>query len=142
MSEKRFNILAGWTDLSPEKHRSAKRAMRIYRKEHPICEVTGSNKKIQIHHIVPVWANPDIADDPDNFIALSSSAHIHHIFGHDKNFSKKYVSNIKEISEKMLALRGEFDIIHRNEVESLTKLSMYERFKRFCLQIRLFGVRF
>ena len=88
--------------------------MNLYRKSHPHCEITGTTKKIQIHHIVPVWADPDLADHPDNFIALSASAHIHHIYGHDRNFSQKYVKNIREISKKMLDLREELDIIHRS----------------------------
>jgi hypothetical protein len=117
LSDKRFSIKAGWSSLTPEKRRSTQRAMRHYRKSHPYCEITGSDKKIQIHHIVPVWANPDLADDPDNFIALSSSSHIHHIYGHDRNFARKYVKNIREISKKFLALQKEFDIVHRTEAQ-------------------------
>lgn len=126
--DKRFSIKAGWSSLSPEKTLSTKLAMDKYRKEHPFCELTGSSKKIQIHHIVPVWANPDIADDPNNFIALSSSAHIHHIYGHDRNFGHKYVKNIREIAEKMLALQKEMVIVHRNEVQTQNKPSKIKEF--------------
>lgn len=122
LDDRRFSIKAGWSDLSKDKYKSTKRAMNKYRKEHPNCELTGSNKKVQIHHIVPVWSNPDISDDPDNFIALSTCANIHHIFGHDRSFAKKYVDNIRELSEKFLSLQEDMVIVHRPSIKN-TKTS-------------------
>lgn len=108
---------AGWSTLHLSKAREAVKAMNTYRKQHPTCEITGSDKNIEIHHIVPVWSRPDLAADPDNFIALSASAHIHHIYGHDKNFRTKYVENIKDIASKMKEIKKEMVVINRPEVK-------------------------
>jgi len=128
VSKKRFSIMAGWSSLNREKVNSTRRAMRKYRKSHPVCEITGSDKKVQVHHIIPVWANPELSDDPNNFISLSASANIHHIFGHDRNFARKYVSNVREISEKILAMREEADIIERKQLNIQSKTSFKLKF--------------
>jgi hypothetical protein len=103
----------GWAALSKEKLKQTKKAMKEYRKIHPNCEITGSSKKCQVHHIVPIWSNPILADDPENMITLSTCANIHHIYGHDRNFRLKFNRNIKEISKKMLDLQQQFDTVHR-----------------------------
>lgn len=116
---------AGWAVLNPSRVKEVQAAMAEYRKSHPVCEITGSKKKVQIHHIVSIWANPDLAANQDNFIALSASAHIHLIYGHDGNFGKKYVSNIKEIAEKMRAIKSESIVVHR---DSINTIKAYEGF--------------
>lgn len=115
----RFTIQnAGWSALNPEKASSARKAMNEYRKKHPKCEITGSDKGVQIHHVIPVWANPDLADDPDNFIALSSKAHIHLIYGHAGNFRTRYVSNIKDIAEHTRRMKAFSKIEYRPQALS------------------------
>lgn len=104
----------GWAALPIKKLLSTKEAMKQYRLKNPVCEITGSSKKCQVHHIIPVWANPEIADDQNNMITLSTCANIHHIYGHDRNFRLKYNLNIKEISKKMIDLQKELDIVNRN----------------------------
>mgnify|MGYP000930945999 CR=1 FL=1 len=115
MTARFFIQNAGWSILNPSKALEARQAMEEYRKTHPVCEITGSKKNVQIHHIVPVWADPALAADPNNFIALSASSHIHIIYGHDNNFGKKYVANVKEIAKKMRDIKAEMDIITRVE---------------------------
>lgn len=112
----RFSILkAGWVTLPINEVIKAKQAMGEYRKENPVCEITGSSKKCQVHHIIPVWKAPELAADKNNMITLSTCANIHMIFGHAGNFQKRYVSNVKDIASKVVALRQEFDTVHRNE---------------------------
>ena len=92
--------------------------MAQYKKAHPLCEVTGSNKSVQVHHIIPVWKAPELSADPTNMISLSTSANIHMLFGHGGNFQSKYNLNIREVADKMLALRNTFDIVRRSSVEA------------------------
>ena len=107
MSIKFYIQNAGWVALNPIDARNANKAMNEYRKTHKVCEVTGNNKGVQIHHIVPVWADPSLAADPNNLIALSTSANIHLIFGHNGNFGQKYIKNIKQIAKDVqIALNG------------------------------------
>jgi len=114
---------AGWSALHPIKAIEAKNAMEKYRKLHPTCEITGSKNKVQIHHIVPVWADPSLAADPNNFISLSASAHIHIIFGHNGNFGKHYVPNVKEIAEKIRAVKAESIVVDR---PAIAKIKSYK----------------
>lgn len=110
----RFTIQnAGWSILNPIKASEAREAMNNYRKLHPVCEITGSPNKVQVHHIIPVWADPNLAADPNNFISLSAQAHIHIIFGHNGNFGKYYVKNVKDIAERIRNIKSQSDIVER-----------------------------
>lgn len=114
----RFQILAsGWATLPADKAKKAIKAMAEYRKTHPVCEITGSNKNVQIHHIIPVWKAPALADDPQNMIALSTSANIHLLFGHGGNFQSKYAPDIRDFAEKIQKLRDELYIVYRKDDE-------------------------
>lgn len=116
----RFHILkAGWSVLSPSESYRALKTMKEYKKTHPRCELTGSDKKVQIHHIQPVWACPERAADPTNMVSLSTSANVHLLFGHDGVFKNKYVSNIKEICEQVAALKSQSQVVHRVEAQSV-----------------------
>lgn len=105
---------AGWASLNPSEAYQAKKAMDQYRKLHPVCEITGSNKNVQVHHIIPIWARPDLAADPNNFISLSVSSNIHLILGHNGNYANRYVKNIKEISKEIRDSIKKSDVIERN----------------------------
>lgn len=104
---------AGWSTLHPIKAIEAQKAMQEYRKRNPACEITGSLNKVQIHHIIPVWADPTLAADPNNFIALSASAHIHIIFGHNGNFGKYYVKNVKDLAQRIRYIKAQSEIVER-----------------------------
>lgn len=89
---------AGWSALHPSQALAAHRAMRLYRKHHPDCEACGAVDKVQVHHIVSLWAGGS-PDDPHNMISLcmtSRRCHLH--VGHDGNFRTRYVSNCREFA--------------------------------------------
>jgi hypothetical protein len=134
LDEMRFTIQnAGWSTLNPSQAYQARKAMKEYRKSHPRCEITGSDKKVQIHHIVPVWSNPAKAACPDNFIALSSSAHIHIIYGHAGSFRNSYVPNVKQIAEKYRAIKQDMIIINREDITTsrLEGKNFFEKMRDF-----------
>jgi hypothetical protein len=109
---------SGWSILNPKQAYAAHKAMREYRELHPTCEITGSKNKVQVHHIEPVWSNPEKVADPNNFISLSASAHIHLIFGHDGNFKSKYVLNVREISDKIKEIKKQSVVVNRISAQS------------------------
>lgn len=128
----RFSILnAGWASLTRQELSDMRRAIREYRREHPTCEMTGTDKKCQVHHIIPIWKAPHLAADKDNLITLSAGSHIHLIYGHAGNFQRRYVANIREIAKKSLALHKELDIVHRTNEEfnaqTNTRFSFFKR---------------
>lgn len=68
------------------------------RKQHltnnPKCAACGSDKKIEVHHKIPVHINPDLELDPSNLISLCDNT-CHLIFGHLHNY-KSYNKNVVE----------------------------------------------
>ena len=75
---------------------AVRKAMGEYRKAHPVCEWDGITTPIEVHHIVPVAVDPDLAADPENFISLGARRN-HLVVGHAGNFGKRYVQNVREV---------------------------------------------
>lgn len=61
------------------------------RKQHlekePACVACGRAKELEVHHIVPYHANPQLELDPDNLITLCADP-CHLVHGHLMNFSR------------------------------------------------------
>jgi len=65
------------------------------RKEHllnnPTCIACGRNKKLEIHHKIPVHINPELELDPLNLVTLCADP-CHILFGHLMDFKSWNVS--------------------------------------------------
>lgn len=59
------------------------------RKEHiknnPFCIACGRDKKLEVHHIVPVHISPELELAPSNLVTLCADP-CHLLFGHLMNF--------------------------------------------------------
>lgn len=75
---------------------AVRKAILTHRKNNPVCEATGSKKRLEVHHIVPVSVNPTLADWPSNLITLEKKAHL--VVGHGGNY-KNYVKNVAEVCD-------------------------------------------
>lgn len=68
-------------------------------KKGKVCELTGTKKKLQTHHIYPVWLFPEKEMDKDNWVVLSGAkikgVIPHQWFGHYGDY-RKYNPNIRE----------------------------------------------
>ncbi len=53
-------------------------------KKFPLCAVTGSKKKVEVHHIEDFSSNPVRELDPTNLISLRRDIHL--LFGHCGNY--------------------------------------------------------
>lgn len=66
------------------------------RKEHlinnPNCAACGRNKKLEVHHIIPVHISPDKELNLDNLITLCDTP-CHIVFGHLMNY-KSWNENV------------------------------------------------
>lgn len=74
-----------------------RQAMASYRASHMVCEACGKEgtllHPLEVHHIKPREAFPELAADPNNFIMLCRPDHF---WAHDQNFGK-YVENLREV---------------------------------------------
>jgi len=59
-----------------------------YLKDHPICEICGGVKSLQVHHKMPFHLNKTLELDKTNLITLCEAAgtNCHITFGHAGNF--------------------------------------------------------
>lgn len=67
-------------------HWSSVRTAHI--KAHPLCEICGKDKGLNVHHIKPFHIRPELELDPTNLITLCESGgmNCHITFGHLGNF--------------------------------------------------------
>jgi len=79
---------------------SVRKAMRKHKDENPNCVWCGRSKKVEIHHIEPVSVSPEKAGDPNNLISLCRKPPCHQVIGHDGDFGRRYVENVKEVCDK------------------------------------------
>ena len=54
-------------------------------KNHPRCAACGRNKKLEVHHIIPVHIDPSLELDPSNLMTMCADP-CHIVFGHLMNF--------------------------------------------------------
>lgn len=75
-----------------------------YLKKHPVCEATGSNKNLSVHHIKPFNYNPELELDHNNLITLSEDfggSNIHLLLGHLGVFTSHNI-NIRQDAKQLL----------------------------------------
>jgi len=54
-------------------------------KDNPTCIACGRDKKLEVHHKIPVHLNPELELDPANLVTLCADP-CHLLFGHLMNF--------------------------------------------------------
>ena len=70
-----------------------RRVRREHIKRYPRCALTGSKRKLEVHHIEDFSTRPDLELDPVNLITLKRSVHL--IFGHLGSF-RSINPNVRE----------------------------------------------
>jgi 5-methylcytosine-specific restriction endonuclease McrA len=61
-------------------------------KENPTCIACGRDRKLEVHHKIPVHINPELELDPSNLVTLCADP-CHILFGHLMNF-KSYNKDV------------------------------------------------
>lgn len=68
--------------------------------KHPVCEVCGGDKKLEVHHKKPFHLHPELELDPKNLITLceakNNGANCHLLFGHLGNFKSFNLMVVKD----------------------------------------------
>ena len=82
-----------------------RRNMLDFREENTYCAYCGRSKKLDVHHIEPVSVAPDKAADKENMIMLCRKPACHQIVGHDGDFGRRYVLNVKEVCDSAKVIK-------------------------------------
>jgi len=101
MASNFFSRNAAYCVTNPRKAWATRAAMEAHRKAHPLCELTGKIG-VHVHHIESIWAAPERAADPTNFISLCPKAHL--MWGHAGHW-KRYVENVAELVQQAKIVR-------------------------------------
>ena len=58
----------------------------------PVCEVTGEKKDLVIHHLYSFNTHPELGDDPNNMVRITSAIHdeFHSIYGRGDNTPEQW----------------------------------------------------
>ena len=75
---------------------------REHMKKQPCCQACGSDRKPEVHHIVPVHLDPSRELDPSNLITLCDKW-CHFVFGHlldYRSWNKDVVTDARHYLEK------------------------------------------
>ena len=91
---------------------------KSFKKQFPTCACCRTNKKVQIHHIVPFHVSPELELEPTNLISLCMSKRMCHLqIAHCGSF-RKWTENIRQYASILSK-----DISKYNEIVKLSKES-------------------
>ncbi|MCX7969564.1 MAG: FAD-dependent thymidylate synthase, partial [Armatimonadetes bacterium] len=87
--------------------RRALKALRstIYARDGYRCRLCGSNANLTLHHIIPIWARPDLAQEPSNLATVCQSCH-RKLNGKELNFASLFGSSLPQSLERTQPRRG------------------------------------
>lgn len=85
---------------------------------HPVCEICGSNKRLNVHHIKPFHLYPELELDVNNLITLCmDEKECHFKIGHGgdwKSYCEDVRLYVKEIKEKEKNIKQIYKIAEEN----------------------------
>ncbi len=72
MLERLRDRITGKAPPGAKRSRGWRKVRRKHITDHPDCAVCGGTKRLEVHHVIPFWAAPDLELDPDgnNLITL------------------------------------------------------------------------
>lgn len=84
------DLIQGKTTASKARSHEWPKVEKAYLAMHPVCELCGSKKRLNVHHKKPFHMHPELELDMTNLITLCESGvlgkNCHLLFGHLGNF--------------------------------------------------------
>ncbi len=69
-----------------------------------LCGVRGG--ELTLHHVLPVWARPDLAAEPTNLATLCRTCHVSRVNGHELDFVERFGGSPAAIPATAVRPRG------------------------------------
>ena len=95
----------GYVTKNARRQPQVRRNMLDFRAEHTECAYCGRDKKLDVHHKIPVSVQPGKASQKTNMIMLCRKPACHQIIGHDGDFGRRYVHNVQELCDRAQIVR-------------------------------------
>ena len=71
----------------------------IYARDNHCCRLCGNRGgKLTIHHVLPIWARPDLVCDPENMVTLCRTCHIK-VNHHEEDFVEALGRTVEELGD-------------------------------------------
>jgi 5-methylcytosine-specific restriction enzyme A len=128
--------------FSKERSNDWPKVRKQYLQTHNRCEVCGSMKDLQVHHIKPFHDHPELELDWSNLITLCTSKYwgfnCHLVIGHGMNwkYENPYIwQNIEEIKDMVKQYNYKFNFELQDRLDNYFKLlknrvRLYNRFDK------------
>ena len=69
-----------------------------------LCRTPGG--RLTLHHVLPLWARPDLVADPANLVTVCRDCHVRRINGHELDFVAHFGRTLAEVPEGREARSG------------------------------------
>lgn len=104
-------------DESIRDRADVRHAMELYRTWHTNCEWCLSPVDVEVHHVQPLWLAPWLAADTNNMVCLcgSPAGGCHLRVGHAGDFTRRAVTNLKQVIEMRVVVTRGVEVWQRSE---------------------------
>jgi thymidylate synthase ThyX len=102
----------------------------IYTRDNHTCRLCGvRGGKLTLHHVIPVWARPDLADDPTNVVTLCRSCHVG-LNGRELEYVERFGGSLAQVPAGVRAPRGQGRLLVARpaRIRSITYLGEQETY--------------
>jgi thymidylate synthase (FAD) len=106
------------------------RRREIYQRDEWRCRLCAlHSNELTLHHVIPVWARPDLADDEQNVVSLCRPCHLN-VNGRELEYVERFGRELVEIpaDARPPAGRGNVLVPRRVRIRSITYLGEQETF--------------
>lgn len=124
-------LFASAADRSPE----WAKVRKAFVKAHPVCEICGTSKDLQVHHVKPFHVDPSLELDPNNLVTVCTSKYwgfnCHLKVAHGGNFQWENPWVREDIAKMRAIASPEYIRAHGTADRDAYLKFIYDRVKAF-----------
>jgi thymidylate synthase (FAD) len=74
---------------------------QVFARDNYRCQLCGNvSKQLDAHHILPIWARPDLVLDVDNLVTLCRSCHKHKVNTHEEEYIEQFGARLTDLGDR------------------------------------------